>query len=174
MQRYSESELISNRSAVLLFGGTAAERRAWAEEAARHFDTEGELVWVQAAAELLGALARRDGVVAVEDVSSLDHATQGQILHCLMRQEERPKLVLGLKVAADTALANGILRDDLHYRLSVARVDLSAEEVKASMRARTAKREAKAVSRASAPKRAAQKPILKAKPAANKARPRKR
>jgi|GEM_PF-333391 len=163
MQRYSEAELISNRSGVLLFGGTATERRAWTEEAARHFDQEGELVWVKTPRELLSALARHGGVVGVEDVSGLDHAAQGQILNCLLRQEERPKLVLGLRMAADAARAHGLLREDLHYRLDVARVDLSAEEIKAAIRARAAKRAAKAPGPTSKP--------ASAKPAVPAAKP---
>lgn len=154
MQRYSESELISNRSAVLLCGGSATERRTWAEDAAGHFEGEGELVWVKLPAELLPALAKRGGVVGVEDVTIFDHAAQGQILNCLMRQEERPKLVLGVRMAADAARADGLLRDDLHYRLKVAQVDLTSEEVKAAMRARTPMRLAreKAVKSAAATK----------------------
>lgn len=144
MKRYSEAELVSNRSAVLLFGGTASERRAWAEEAAGHFDAEGGLLWVRSAGELLSALARQGGVVAVEDVSGLDDQAQAQIVNCLVRQEERPKLVLGLRMAADAARASGLLREDLHYRLSAARVDLSEEAVKAAVRARAEKRQAKA------------------------------
>lgn len=153
MQRYSESELISNRSAVLLCGGSASERRAWAEDAAGHFEGEGELVWVKQLSELLPALSRRGGVVGVEDVAIFDHAAQGQILNCLMRQEERPKLVLGLKIPADAARANGQLRDDLHYRLSVAQVDLTSDEVKAAMRERAPLRLAreKALKAAAAP-----------------------
>lgn len=159
MKRYSEAELISNRSAVLLFGGTATERRAWAEEAAGHFDAEGGLLWVRSAGELLSALARRGGVVAVEDVSSLDHQAQAQIVNCLVRQEERPKLVLGLRMAADAARQHGLLREDLHYRLNVAQVDLSEEAVKSAVRARAEKRQAKA-----AGKPAAAKGKAKAKP----------
>ncbi|HZA13286.1 MAG TPA: hypothetical protein VE618_02265, partial [Myxococcaceae bacterium] len=34
---YPEQALITNRSSLLLFGGSEAERRAWADEAAANF-----------------------------------------------------------------------------------------------------------------------------------------
>ena len=132
---YSEEELVQNRSAVLLYGGTPNERRAWAEEVATAFPA-ARLVPVSRADELSQALALRDAVVLVEDLVALGDAGQAQIIQCLLRQEERPKLVLGLKLAADTARAQGLLRDDLHFRLQIAKVDLDAESVRQAIQKR--------------------------------------
>jgi hypothetical protein len=143
MQRYSEAELVSNRSPVLLYGGSPADRRAWAEEAWSHFEHEGELRWVSGVDALGAALAMRRGVVAIEDVTALDDAAQAQILNCLMRQEERPKLVLGIQTAASAAVGSGALREDLHYRLMLAQVDLSDPVAKAAFKAREPQRRAR-------------------------------
>ena len=53
---YTEEDLVSNRSALLLYGGDEAERRAWAHEAAGHFASEGPLVEVRSAQELATVL----------------------------------------------------------------------------------------------------------------------
>jgi hypothetical protein len=143
MQRYSEAELVSNRSPVLLYGGSPADRRAWTEEAWSHFEHEGELHWVSGVDALGAALAMRRGVVAIEDVTALDDAAQAQILNCLMRQEERPKLVLGIQTAAGAAVGSGALREDLHYRLMLAQVDLSDPVAKAAFKAREPQRRAR-------------------------------
>ncbi len=122
---YREEELVSNRASLLLYGGMEEERRAWAQDAAHHFEHEGGLIEVRQAAELAEALKRPKGVVFVSDVSKLGREAQGHILRCLQMQEERPKLVLGLTGSADSALERGTLREDLHYRLHQAQVDLT-------------------------------------------------
>lgn len=123
---YREEELVSNRASLLLYGGTEEERRMWAREAAYHFEHEGPLVEVRGAEELEEALRRPRGVVFVVDVTRVGREGQGQILRCLQMQEERPKLVLGLGLGAEAALEKGVLREDLHYRLHQAQVDLGA------------------------------------------------
>jgi transcriptional regulator of acetoin/glycerol metabolism len=135
---YREEELVSNRASLLLSGGTEEERRSWAQEAAYHFEHEGTLIEVRQASELSEALKRPKGVVFLSDVAKLSWESQGQILRCLQMQEERPKLVLGLTGSAESALERGTLREDLHYRLSQARVDLSAPGLREALKKRWA------------------------------------
>ena len=40
---YSESQLVTNRAAVLLYGASEADRHQWAQEAAAAFAEEGPL-----------------------------------------------------------------------------------------------------------------------------------
>jgi hypothetical protein len=135
---YREEELVTNRASLLLYGGTEEERRAWAQEAAHHFEHEGALVEVRQASELAEALRRRHGVVLVTEVSRLALEAQGQILRCLQTQEERPKLVLGLAGSVEAALERGALREDLHYRLHQAQVDLGAPGLREVLKRRWA------------------------------------
>ncbi|HYI00328.1 MAG TPA: Fis family transcriptional regulator [Hyalangium sp.] len=135
---YREEELVSNRASLLLYGGTEEERRSWAQEAAHHFEHEGELLEVRQAAELVEALKRPRGVVFVTEVSKLGRQEQGLILRCLQMQEERPKLVLGMTGSAEAALERGTLREDLHYRLHQAQVDLGAPGLRELLKKRWA------------------------------------
>ncbi|WP_317987800.1 Fis family transcriptional regulator [Hyalangium gracile] len=135
---YREEELVSNRASLLLYGGTEEERRAWAQEAAHHFEQEGALIEVRQASELAEALRRPKGVVLIADVSKLGLEAQGTILRCLQTQEERPKLVLGMTGSAESALERGALREDLHYRLHQAQVDLSAPGLREQLKKRWA------------------------------------
>ncbi|HVE81610.1 MAG TPA: Fis family transcriptional regulator [Myxococcales bacterium] len=157
---YSEPDLVTNRSSLLLHGGSAADRRAWALEAQQSFSAEGELVEVTAPVQLGPALALTRGVVFAPDVVALGLEAQGQIIRCLQQQEERPKLVLGLQRRPADARDAGGLRDDLLYRLQNAQVDLGVEDVQQKIRARRQKRPA-----ASAPKKPAAKAARK-RPAA--------
>jgi transcriptional regulator of acetoin/glycerol metabolism len=136
---YGEEELISNRASLLLFGGTEEERRSWAQEAAYHFEHEGALVEVRQAAELAPALQRPKGVVFIPDVSKLGREAQGAILRCLQTQEERPKLVVAILGTAEAALERGVLRDDLHYRLHQAQVNLAQPGLRETLRERWAR-----------------------------------
>jgi transcriptional regulator of acetoin/glycerol metabolism len=133
---YREEELVSNRASLLLYGGTEEERRSWAQEAAYYFEHEGALLEVKQASELSEALKRPKGVVFISDVAKLGWQVQGQILRCLQMQEERPKLVLGLTGSAESALERGALREDLHYRLQQARVDLSTPGLRDALKKR--------------------------------------
>ena len=153
---YSEEELVSNRASLLLYGGTEEERRSWAQEAAYAFEHEGALIEVRQVAELTEALKRPKGVVFVVDVTKLPWEAQGQILRCLQMQEERPKLVLGLMGSAETALERGSLREDLHYRLQQARVDLSVPGLRETLKKRWAALSERRAAKAAAQKEAAE------------------
>jgi hypothetical protein len=133
---YAEAELVENRVPVLLFGGSLADRQAWAEEAAVRLG--GTFTVVATAEELPGALARKEGVVLLADALSLGDAAQAQLLRCL-QQEERPKLVLGLSRSADAALAGGELRADVHYRLRRSQVNLDAPGLRETIARRRAR-----------------------------------
>jgi hypothetical protein len=137
---YAEAELVENRVPVLLFGGTAAERQAWAEEtAARHGCA---LTLVTVAEALAAALAQKDGVVYVADALSLGDGGQHQLVVCLQTQEERPKLVVAVARGGDAGLAAGGLRPDLHYRLRLSQVNLDAPGLRESIAKRRARRPA--------------------------------
>ncbi|HET9451521.1 MAG TPA: Fis family transcriptional regulator [Aggregicoccus sp.] len=135
---YREEELVSNRASLLLSGGTEDERRAWAQEAAEHFAAEGPLVEVRTAAELPAALKAPRGVVFIPDVSKLEHSAQALLLRCLQLQEERPKVVVGLAGQPEQARTRGTLREDLHYRLHQALVDMNAEGLRDALKKRRA------------------------------------
>jgi transcriptional regulator of acetoin/glycerol metabolism len=135
---YREEELVSNRASLLLYGGTEEERRSWAQEAAYYFEHEGALIEVKQPAELSAALKRPKGVVFIPEVGKLGWEAQGQILRCLQMQEERPKLVLGMTGSAEAALERGTLREDLHYRLQQARVDLAVPGLRELLKKRWA------------------------------------
>jgi len=124
---YSEEDLVSNRAALLLYGGNEAERRAWAHEAAGHFAGEGPLVEIRSPQELSGPLGKSRGVVFISDALALGLEAQSQILRCLQEREELPKIFIALPRLPDEALQQGLLRDDLSYRLRLARVNLDAE-----------------------------------------------
>jgi hypothetical protein len=135
--KYAEAELVENRVAVLLFGGTAAERQAWAEETAQRLGSAATLV---AAAEALPqALAGKDGVVYVADALALGEVAQQRLLQCLQTQEERPKLVVGVQQGPESTFGGG-LRPDLHYRLRLAQVNLDEPGLRDAIARRRARR----------------------------------
>lgn len=133
---YSEAELVCNRAALLLYGGDEAARRAWALEVAGNFASEGPLVEAHSLPELEAALHRNNGIVFVPAVLGAGLEGQAQILRCIHEREERPKLILGLSMNPDDALSQGVLRDDLAYRLKPARVNLDDPDVLSAIRAR--------------------------------------
>ncbi|NTX08843.1 Fis family transcriptional regulator [Myxococcus sp. CA051A] len=133
---YREEELVCNRASLIIHGGTEEERRSWAQEAARNFDVE--LVEVRQATDLAAALRQRNGVLFIPDAAKLGRDAQGLILRCLQMQEERPKVVVGVSGAADAALSRGTLREDLHYRLHQAQVDLQKDGMRELLRRRWA------------------------------------
>jgi hypothetical protein len=145
---YTEAELVENRVPVLLFGGTAAERQAWAEETAERL---GRAATVVTDARGLGpALAQKDGVVYVADAVALGEAGQQQLVACLLTQEERPKLVVGVPQGPELAFGGG-LRPDLHYRLRLSQVNLEAPGLRDTIAKRRARR---VLPRAPAPRKA--------------------
>ena len=140
---YSEEDLVSNRAALLLYGANEVERRAWAHEASGHFASEGPLIEIRSPQELGAPLSRPRGVVFIPDVLSLGLEAQAQILRCLQEREERPKLIIGLPRLPDEALQQGVLRDDLSYRLRLARVNLDADGLRETIQLRRHKLEEK-------------------------------
>jgi hypothetical protein len=172
---YAEAELVENRVAVLIFGGTAAERQAWAEEAAIRLGTAAMLVADGDGAALSLALAHKNGVVFVNDALALGDPAQQQLVRCLQTQEERPKLVIGLGRGAEAALGTGGLRADLHYRLRLAQVNLDLpglREIIARRRARGIAPRLPPARRAANPPAA--RPAARSKPAKRRAVPAKR
>jgi hypothetical protein len=153
---YREEELVSNRASLLLYGGTEEERRSWAQEAAHHFEHEGALIEVRQLSELVEALKRPKGVVFVSDVAKLGLEAQAHIVRCLQMQEERPKLVLGMMGSAETALERGTLRDDLHYKLHQAQVDLGAPGLREALKKRWAALAEQRAAKAAADREAAE------------------
>lgn len=135
---YTEAALVQNRTSVLLFGGTPAERRAWAEEAAGRAGSP--LRVVTSAAALSAVLALKDGVVLIEDVLALGEGAQQQLVRCLQTQEERPKLLVGVASSAAAGVTSEGLRLDLHYALRLARVNLEEPGLREALAKRRARR----------------------------------
>src|SRR5262249_9076263 len=77
--------------------------------------------------------------------------------------EERPKVIVGLSRLPDEALQLGLLRDDLSYRLRLARVNLDSEALRETLPARRRKLEEKL---AAAKELLPSKPAKRAKPPA--------
>lgn len=140
---YSERELISNRSSLLLYGANEAERRAWAEEAASNFAAEGPLRVVQTDDAFVAATAVGRGVVYVPNMTALRPETQRNLVVLLHGHGDRPKVLVGLSRHPDVERDSGALRSELHYALQVAHVNLDEPGLKeaiAARRARAAKR----------------------------------
>ena len=137
---YPEGQLVTNRSAVLLFGASEADRHTWAEDAAAAFD-EGPLQELREPEDnaLGAALARSKGVIYVADAAKLPWDSQREIARQLHEREERPKWIFGLSMSPDGAVNKGLLRDDLAYALARSRVDLNDATVKQSVKKRRAK-----------------------------------
>jgi hypothetical protein len=151
--KYAEAELVENRVAVLLFGGTAEERQAWAAETAEHLGSSATVVLL--AASLPKALAQKEGVVFIEDALALGEVAQQQLVTCLQTQEERPKLVVGVQHGAASGFGGGALRPDLHYRLRLAQVNLDEPGLRETIAKRRSRR---VVPRAPAPRKSEERP----------------
>ncbi len=152
---YAESELVMNRAPVLLSGGAAPDRAAWAQEAA---ETSGRpLVTVTRAEQLGSALAVRSAVLFVPDVLALGDLGQQLLVRTLTSIDERPKLVLGLGRSDTSARQAGLLREDLHYRVRMGVLNLDAPGLRdaiAARRAQAARRAAAPPPRSASPQRA--------------------
>lgn len=153
---YAESELVMNRAPVLLSGGAAQDRAAWAQESA---EIGGRpLVTVTRGEQLGSALAVRSAVLFVPDVLTLGDAGQQLLVRTLTSLDERPKLILGLTRSDTGARQAGLLREDLHYRVRMGLLNLDApglREAIAARRALAARRAAAPPPRSSAPARGA-------------------
>lgn len=141
-QGYREEDLVKNRAPVLLIGGTEAERKAWAEEAATFFPGEGPLRVVTAEDGLKSSLSSGRGVVFIPCAVTLGVQGQGEVLRCLQYQEERPKIVVALGSDPTAARSLGTLREDLHYRLHLSIVNVATPGFKEVARVRRQKAEA--------------------------------
>lgn len=160
---YREAELVTNRASMLLYGGSAADRKAWAEESQRSFAAEGPLREVSSAGELTAALEPGRGVVYLPDALALGLEAQGQVVRVLLQREERPKIIVGLPTAPQVALERGTLREDLLYRLQMAQVDLSVPETREAVRLRRQKEAERRATESSSSGHAAPKAAEKAK-----------
>lgn len=138
---YPEGQLVTNRSAVLLFGASEVDRHSWAEDAAAAFADEGPLQELREPEEkaVAAALTRNKGVIYVPDAAKLPWDSQRELARQLHEREERPKWVFGLSMSPEGAVSKGLLRDDLAYALARAQLDLGDEAVKAVVKKRRAK-----------------------------------
>ena len=134
---FAPAELLTNRAAVLLHGGSEADRRHFADGAAQA--RELSLQDASDPAALPAATAAANAVVYVADVTRLPPDAQRELARVLHQQEERPKLLLGLPRSVDGALAQGALRDDLWFALRRAVVDAGSSEAKEAVRRLAAK-----------------------------------
>jgi len=163
---YAESELVMNRAPVLVWGGAAPDRSAWAQEAA---ESAGRPLLTVTRAEQLGpALAVHAAVLFVADLLVLGDAGQQLLVRTLTSLDERPKLVLGLGRSDTSARQAGLLREDLHYRVRRGLLNLDAPGVReaiAARRAQAARRAAAPPPRAATPPRSAGVSSLTARPA---------
>jgi hypothetical protein len=164
---YAESELVMNRAPVLLSGGAAQDRAAWAQEAA---ELGGRpLVTVTRLEQLGPALALRSSVLFVPDVLLVGDGGQQLLVRSLTSLDERPKLVLGLSRSEPSARQSGLLREDLHYRLRMGLLNLDAEGMRDAIAARRAAF-ARRPQRASAPVATGRHLVPSMRPAAAPAR----
>ncbi len=123
-----------NRAPVLLSGGAAPDRAAWAQEAA---EVGGRpLVTVTRVEQLGPALGVRSAVLFVPDVTALGDAGQQQLVRVLTSLDERPKLVLGLNRSEASARQSGALREDLHYRVRMGLLNLDTPGLREAIAAR--------------------------------------
>lgn len=138
---YPEAQLVTNRSGVLLYGASETERHEWADEAAAAFSNEGPLHELREPEEqsVAAALGRNKGVIYVADAAKLPWDSQRELARQLHEKEERPKWVVGLAMSPEGAVTKGLLRDDLAWALSRARVDLGDQDVKLGVKKRRAK-----------------------------------
>jgi hypothetical protein len=138
---YPEAQLVTNRSAVLLYGASESDRHTWAQDAAAAFADEGPLEELREPDEkaVVGALARSKGVIYVPDAAKIPWDFQRELARQLHEREERPKWVFGLSMSPDGAVTKGLLRDDLAYALARSQLDLGDSETRAAVKKRRAK-----------------------------------
>jgi len=123
---WSLEVLKTNRVSALVFGGTEADRRAFAVAASEALEGAGGLIEAKDAASVERAFGNARAVVYVPDVTVIPPATQRAVVRLLREKEERPKLVLGLPTSAATAAEKGGLTEDLRFWLTMSTVDVKA------------------------------------------------
>ena len=111
---WSTDALKKNRVSTLLFGGSEADRRAFAQAATQALEGAG-LVEAKDAVALERSLANARAVVYVPDVTAIPPATQRAVVKALREREERPKLVLGLPTSLPPPQAGPPLVDAGHH-----------------------------------------------------------
>jgi hypothetical protein len=123
---WSLDALKKNRVSALVFGGTEADRRAFALAASQELEGAGGLIEAKDAAAVERALSNAKAVIYVPDVTVIAPATQRAVVRLLREKEERPKLVFGLPTSPATAAEKGGLTEDLRFWLTQSTVDVKA------------------------------------------------
>jgi hypothetical protein len=123
---WSLDALKKNRVSALVFGGTEAERRAFAMAASQEVDGGGSFIEAKDAAAVERALSNPKAIVYVPDVTQVPAATQRAVVRVLREKEERPKLVFGLPTSPETASEKGGLTEDLRFWLAASTIDVKA------------------------------------------------
>ncbi|MFZ5441022.1 MAG: hypothetical protein ACOZQL_13525 [Myxococcota bacterium] len=123
MTTWTTDALKKNRVSALVYGGSEADRRAFAQAASQNLEGAG-FVEAKDATALERASANPRAVVYVPDVTALPPATQRAVVKTLREREERPKFVLGLPTSPETAAEKGGLTDDLRFWLARSTVDV--------------------------------------------------
>lgn len=121
---WSIDDLKSNRVSTLLYGGSEADRRAFAQAAAQHLG--GAFVEAKDAPSVERSLKNGKVVLYVPDVATLPAITQRAVVRTLREHEERPKFVLGLALSPETAFERGALTEDLRFWLAGSTIDVKS------------------------------------------------
>lgn len=125
MTTYALDALKKNRASMLLFGGSEADRRAFAS--AVPTELEGApFVEAKDVAGLEKTFGHTKSVVYVPDVSALPAASQRALVRVLREKEERSKYIIGMQTSPDTAVEKGTLTEDLRFWLRQATVDVKS------------------------------------------------
>lgn len=122
---WTTDALKKNRVSALVYGGTEAERKAFAQAATESIEGAG-LVEARDAVTLERALTNTKAVIYVPDVAILPPVTQRTVVRVLREREERPKVVIGLTTTPETALEKGALTEDLKFWLGRSTVDVKS------------------------------------------------
>lgn len=122
---WTTDALKKNRVSTIVFGGTEADRRAFAEAAVEALDGAG-FIEAKDAAAVERSLTSSRAVIYVPDLAVLSPTAQRAVVRVLREKEERPKLVLGLSMTPETALEKGALTEDLKYWLGRSTVDVKS------------------------------------------------
>ncbi|MGV3620262.1 MAG: hypothetical protein ACO1OB_05575 [Archangium sp.] len=126
MTTYALDALKKNRASMLLFGGSEADRRAFAS--AVPSELEGaSFIEVKDVPALEKSFNQSKSVVYVPDVSALPAVAQRALVRVLREKEERSKYIIGMQTTPDTAVDKGTLTEDLRFWLRQATVDVKSK-----------------------------------------------
>ncbi|PZR14974.1 MAG: hypothetical protein DI536_09355 [Archangium gephyra] len=126
MTTYALDALRKNRASMLLFGGSEAERRAFASSVPPELEG-ASFVEARDVASLEKTFGQTKAVVYVPDVSALPAVSQRALVRVLREKEERAKYIIGLQTGPDTAVEKGTLTEDLRFWLRQATVDVKSK-----------------------------------------------